>query len=60
MCVNCVTSIDAAAAAVGGVAGIRAWLGARTSLFATRRRSRVAMAGLALLALAGIATAAGT
>jgi hypothetical protein len=61
MCVNCVTSIDAAAAAVGGIAGLRAWLGARTSLLATPRRARVTMAVLVslALALAGVA-AAGT
>ena len=52
MCVNCVSSIDTAAAAVGGVAGLRAYLGARTQLLATPGRQRLFMVVLALLALA--------
>jgi hypothetical protein len=58
MCVNCVSSIDAAAAAVGGVAGLRMWLGS-TRLLVTARRIRAA-AGLVLLLvliLAGVALA---
>jgi hypothetical protein len=59
MCANCVASIDAAAAAVGGVAGLRAWLRAHTALLATRRRARTATAVLVVLAvvLAGAITA---
>jgi hypothetical protein len=57
MCANCVASIDAAAAAVGGVAGLRAWLGARTGLISTPRRERAAKLTLAGLALAVAAIA---
>jgi hypothetical protein len=58
MCVNCVSSIDAAAAAVGGVAGLRMWLGS-TKLLATPRRIRTAAAMVLLLVLilAGVALA---
>jgi hypothetical protein len=52
MCANCVASIDAAAAAVGGVAGLRAWIGARTGLISTPRRERAAKLTLAILAVA--------
>jgi hypothetical protein len=51
MCVNCVSSIDTAAAAVGGVAGLRAWLGAKTSLLSTPARSRAFMVVIALVAV---------
>jgi hypothetical protein len=51
MCVNCVSSIDTAVVAVGGIAGLRAWLGANTRLLATPRRSRLFMLALALVAL---------
>ena len=50
MCVNCVSSIDTAVAAVGGVAGLRAWLGAHTQLLATPRRTRLLMVALGLVA----------
>jgi hypothetical protein len=59
MCVNCVASIDAAAAAVGGVAGLRAWLGSRTRLLATPRRARFVTAALVVLAV-GLAGALAT
>jgi hypothetical protein len=52
MCANCVASIDAAAAAVGGVAGLRAWIDARTELLSTPRRERAAKLTLAVLAAA--------
>ena len=52
MCVNCISSIDTAATAVGGLAGLRAWLGARTQLLATPRRSRALMVVLGAVALA--------
>jgi hypothetical protein len=60
MCVNCVASIDAAAAAVGGVAGLRAWLGSRTRVLATPRRAGFVTALLVALAagLAGTLAAA--
>jgi hypothetical protein len=51
VCVNCISSIDTAAAAVGGVAGLRAWIGAKTQLLATPRRSRLFMVMLALVAV---------
>ena len=57
MCANCVASIDAAAAAVGGVAGLRAWIGARTGLISTQRRERAAKLALAVLAIAVAAIA---
>jgi hypothetical protein len=52
VCVNCISSIDTAATAVGGLAGLRAWLGARTQLLATPRRSRAFMVVLGAVALA--------
>jgi hypothetical protein len=52
VCVQCVSSIDTAAAAVGGVAGLRAWLGAKTSLLSTPARSRAFMVVIALVAVA--------
>jgi hypothetical protein len=51
MCVNCISSIDTAAAAVGGVAGLRAYIGARTQLLATPRRKRLFGVILALVAV---------
>jgi hypothetical protein len=52
MCANCVASIDAAAAAVGGVAGLRAFISARTGLISTPRRERVVKVTLVVLAIA--------
>jgi len=56
MCANCVSSIDAAATAIGGVAGLRAWLGARLPLLASLRGMHAAVGTLLMLAvvLAGI------
>jgi hypothetical protein len=51
MCANCVSSIDAAAAAVGGVAGLRAWLGTRVALLAGLQRTHAVVAVGLLLAV---------
>lgn len=57
MCVNCVASIDSAAMAVGGVAGLRAWLNARAPLRASplRKLALTAVLLLIVVALAGVA-----
>jgi hypothetical protein len=51
MCANCVSSIDAAAAAIGGVAGLRAWLGARVAMLASLRGMHACVGTLLLLAV---------
>jgi hypothetical protein len=51
MCANCVSSIDAAAAAIGGVAGLRAWLGARVAMLASLRGMHAWAATLVLCAV---------
>jgi hypothetical protein len=50
MCANCVANVDAAAAAVGGIAGMRIWFGAHLRTTVTPALLR-AFAILALLAL---------
>jgi hypothetical protein len=51
MCANCVANVDAAAAAVGGIAGLRMWFGVhlRTTVTASRVQ---AIAIVTLLAFA--------
>ena len=51
MCANCVSSIDAAVAAVGGVAGLRAWLSTRLELVAALHRIHAAVGMFLLLAV---------
>ena len=53
MCANCVANIDAAAAAVGGVAGMRMWLGTHVTPAITPRRGR----GIAIVASLALALA---
>jgi hypothetical protein len=60
MCANCVSSIDAAAAAVGGVAGLRLWLGSIKGRTAPRRAwigAAVLLVGVLVLVAAGVALA---
>jgi hypothetical protein len=52
MCVNCISSVDSAVVAVGGVAGLRAWLGTKTTLLSTPRRSRLFLVAVGLVAVA--------
>jgi hypothetical protein len=60
MCANCVSSIDAAAAAVGGVAGLRLWLGSIKARAAPRRAwiaATVLLVGVLGLLVAAVALA---
>ena len=41
MCANCVANVDAAAAAVGGIAGMRMWLGTHFTHTVTPHRTRI-------------------
>ena len=53
MCVQCATGATTAAAAVGGVAGIRVWLAAKRLSWMTPRRMRLATMSLTVVGLIG-------
>ncbi len=53
MCVQCAMGATGAAAAAGGVTGVRLWLRARAFSWMTPRRMRLATASLIVAGLVG-------